>query len=275
MFSSPKRLHGIFLRTVIIMLYVLAAIVFSIDWVFIRRAFIEYGDNYIMVFGAIVNDGLWWRLSYLVNDITGGISTLLVDTTIIWRCWVLWDRQWRIVSLPIVCTIAGTVMKVIQILSTFRDSTGHDISDAGGFAAKIDWSLIYILMTLVTTLFCTLLIVYRIIRFAHRLLLFRSIIYALTESCVIYSLALIVYLALVGKNMRAAFYADTVATYVKVIAPTLLVLCVAASSKSRSSNEETSSSSDLTGICFRRNDESSGDDVGDASVPGSHRAYTA
>ncbi|KAK0460272.1 uncharacterized protein EV420DRAFT_1535964, partial [Desarmillaria tabescens] len=274
MFSSPKRLHGTFLRTVIITLYLLATMAFVMDWAFIRHAFIAYGDNYIKVFGAIVDDGLWWRLDYFVAGITGGISTLLVDTTIIWRCWVLWDRQWRIFSLPIVCTVAGTVMKVMQILSDLLNSS-NGFSEAGGFAAKTDWSLIYILMTLVTTLFCTLLIVYRIIRFAHRLLLFRSIIYALTESCVIYSLALIVYLALVGKNMAAAYYVDIVAAYVKVIAPTLLVLHVAVSSKPSASNEETSRSRDLTEICFRRMDENSCDDVGDASVPGSHRAYTA
>ncbi|KAK0460265.1 uncharacterized protein EV420DRAFT_1641606 [Desarmillaria tabescens] len=192
MFSSPKRLHGIFLRTVIIILNVLATITFAMGWAFIRHAFIAYGDNYIKVFGAIAEDGLWWRLRYFVYGINGGVSTLLVDTTIIWRCWVLWDRQWRIVSLPIVCTVAGTVMKVMQILSDLPNSP-NGFSEAGGFSAKIDWSLSYILLTLATTLTCTLLIVYRVVRQASRMSASRKIVKMLIESSAIYSLSLIVY----------------------------------------------------------------------------------
>ncbi len=92
----------------------------------------------------------------------------------------------------------------------------YDISKTGVFAVKIDWSLIYVLLTLSATVLCTVLIVYRIVHFTHRLLLFRSIIFALIESSAIYTLALILYLALVARNMMAADYADTFSAYVKV-----------------------------------------------------------
>ncbi|PBK96097.1 hypothetical protein ARMGADRAFT_1077607 [Armillaria gallica] len=108
-FTSTKRLHGTFLRTIIIMLYVLATISFVIDWVFERRVFITYGDIYYSMFSALTDNEPWLaRAWYLIGSITGGISTLLVDAIIIWRCWVLWDCQWRIVSLPIICAIATT-----------------------------------------------------------------------------------------------------------------------------------------------------------------------
>ncbi|SJL15476.1 uncharacterized protein ARMOST_18974 [Armillaria ostoyae] len=240
-FSSTKRLHGTFLRTIIIVLYVLATISFVIDWVFGHRAFITYGDNYYTVFSALMDDGPWWRACFLIDAITGGGSTLLVDVTIIWRCWVLWDRQWRIVFLPIICTIAGTAMKIMETLSVVYSST-DDISKIGVFAPQIDWSLIYIVLTLTTTVLCTVLILYRIGRFAHRLLLFRSIISALIESSAIYTLALVVYLALVRGNTMSAAYADIVATYVRAIAPTLLVLRVAARSTPQGSHCRTDTS---------------------------------
>ncbi|SJL15550.1 uncharacterized protein ARMOST_19051 [Armillaria ostoyae] len=58
------------------------------------------------MFSALMVDGPWWQAHSFINGITGGISTLLVDVTMIWHCWVLWDCQWRIVVLPIICAIA-------------------------------------------------------------------------------------------------------------------------------------------------------------------------
>ncbi|SJL18782.1 uncharacterized protein ARMOST_22382 [Armillaria ostoyae] len=252
------------------MLYVLRTILLAMDWEFERCIFIEYGENYSTRFTELMDDGPWGRAYCLVNGITGGTSTLLVDVTIIWHCWVLWDHQWRIVLLPIICAIAGTIMKTMQILSYFPNST-DDISNTGGSVHYfIDWVSIYALLTLVTTLMCTVLIVYRIIRFAHRLLVFRGILSALIESSTIYMLALIVYLVLVGRNMIAVYYTDIIASYVKAIALTLLVLRVVARSNSGSSNEEHNASRDLSVICFQRMDENSCDDIGESSVPGSH-----
>ncbi len=57
---------------------------------------------------------------------------------------------------------------------------------------------------------------YRIVRSARRLLLFRRITSALIESTMIYTLALIVYLVLVGRNMMDAYYAYIVAAYARV-----------------------------------------------------------
>ncbi len=105
-------------------------------------------------------------------------------------------------------------MKAMQLFSDIH--LFHYFSQGTLFLTEINWSLIYIVLHLTTTLMCTLLIVYRIVRFAHRLFLFRHIISALIESAMIYTLMLIVYLALVGRNLMAAYYADIVAAYVKV-----------------------------------------------------------
>ncbi len=103
-------------------------------------------------------------------------------------------------------------MQTFKNLLNFTDTI--DISPR--FVGDMDWSLIYILMTLATTVICTILILYRIIRLAHRIFLFRSIISILIESSAMYSLALIVYLALVVKNLEVAYYADTFAAYIRV-----------------------------------------------------------
>ncbi len=78
-----KRSHGAFLRTIIIMLYVLFTMAFIMDWIFSRRAFIDYGYNYFGVFIALVDDSRWRREDDFIDGIIGGICTILVDVTIV------------------------------------------------------------------------------------------------------------------------------------------------------------------------------------------------
>ncbi|PBK62557.1 hypothetical protein ARMSODRAFT_964056 [Armillaria solidipes] len=221
-FSSPKRLRSSFLSTIIIALYVLSTIAFGIDWAFKRHTFIQYGDNYYRVYTALVDDSPWWRANYLAGSINGGVSTLLVDITIIWRCWILWDYRWRVIFVPIVCVVGSTAMKIMQMFSDIR-TLNDNISKNKGFAAEIDWSLIYVILMLAITVLCTLLIVYRIVRHAPGMSASRKIVEIFIESSAMYSLSLIIYVALVSKNLGAGYYVDTIAAYIRAIAPTLLV----------------------------------------------------
>ncbi|KAK0185435.1 hypothetical protein F5146DRAFT_1165124, partial [Armillaria mellea] len=191
-------------------------------WAFGHRGLIAYGNNCRTTYSALLDNSSSLRAYYLINDIAGGMSTLLVDLTIIWRCWVLWERRWRVIFIPILCAISSIIMKVMQMRSTFANLPDNT-KEVGQFAAEIDWSLLYILLMLATTLICTLLIVYRIVRHARRTSTSLKVIEMLIESSAIYSLSLIVYLALVSKNSESSYYADTIVTYVKLIAPTLLV----------------------------------------------------
>ncbi len=84
------------------------------------------------------------------------------------------------------------------------------------FAAEIDWSLIYIILVLATTLLCTFLITYRIVRYTPEISASRKIIEIFIESSAMYSLSLIIYVALVSKNLEVGYYADTIAAYVRV-----------------------------------------------------------
>ncbi|KAK0484164.1 hypothetical protein EDD18DRAFT_723341 [Armillaria luteobubalina] len=83
-------------------------------------------------------------------------------------------------------------------------------------------------MTLATMLLGAPLIAYRIAWHAPRMSASHKIIEMLVESCAIYSISLIIYLALVGRNLESANYADIVAAYIKPIALTLLVARVSA-----------------------------------------------
>ncbi|KAK0460275.1 uncharacterized protein EV420DRAFT_257526 [Desarmillaria tabescens] len=227
-----------FLVVIIVMLYLLATIGFSFDWAFVHRAFVGHGNNLYTVFKAAELPSPWWIAFQLIDGITGGIGTFLVDITIVWRCWVIWDRQWRIVLFPTFCAVAGTVAKMIQLVSILRYET-QSIEDTEGSTPdpQFDFSVIYLSLTLVTTLSCTALIVYRILRVTgvHS---YCGILEALIESSAIYSMSLIIYLVLVICGLDGCFYADIFMMYIKSIAPTLLVARVASKSRRGDTSKE-------------------------------------
>ncbi len=69
--------------TVIITLYILTTVAFGVDWAYQQRAFIQNGDNFFTVFFALQAISPWWRTSQLVIGIGGGLSTFIVDITIV------------------------------------------------------------------------------------------------------------------------------------------------------------------------------------------------
>ncbi|PBK96156.1 hypothetical protein ARMGADRAFT_1028358 [Armillaria gallica] len=204
MFSPPKQIRSTFLRTVIITL----------------------------VFKELLVDSKWGRANYLISHITNGISILLVDATIIWRCWVLWVRRWKIVLLPGFFTIAGTAMVIMQILS----ESLHNSVKTGFFAAEIDWTFIYLLLTLTTTVMCTFLI---------------------------------------RRNLMAANFSETILQYIREIAPTLLTLRVAAIPNSSSGDRESNLSKNISDIDFWTvGENTSSDNPSEQSFSGSHGTHS-
>ncbi|KAK0494454.1 hypothetical protein EDD18DRAFT_1106986 [Armillaria luteobubalina] len=269
-YTSTKRAHNTFLRTIIILLYLLSTMAFAISWAFESRAFIQYGYNYYSVFSAFTDDGPWWSACYLISSITGGINTILVDVTLIWRCWELWGHQWWVILLPMMCAVVGTVMKGMQTYSDIHVLHLSDTNALNDYVAQIDWPLIYSLMTLATNLMCTLFIVYRIVRFAT-IFSFRNVISAMIQSSAIYSLAMIVYLFLLGgicwpQVMQTSSWGTG-------IAPTFLMLRVAAGSTA--SSDESAHSRPLSDINFRPiGGDTSSSNPSDQSVSESHGTRT-
>ncbi len=65
------------------MLYFLSTINFVVNCVFVCNAFIEYRYNYFSLYVALMGVRPWSIACSLISGITGGISTLLVDVTIV------------------------------------------------------------------------------------------------------------------------------------------------------------------------------------------------
>ncbi|PBK89749.1 hypothetical protein ARMGADRAFT_1083218 [Armillaria gallica] len=202
---------------VIILIHTLITINFASYWSLMCLAFIKNGQSFWSVFLEL-NDAT--KAAQWEMGITASISTILADLYMIWFCWMVWGRRWLVVLLPIFSLVSAIVSRIIMVYYDYVH-------------APVDTYAIiklYISFNLATTLSCTLLIIYRIVttvgagrRAEGRLKVYHRFIEVLVESSALYSVSLILDLAFTISIDSGSYYADTIASIMKGIAPTLLV----------------------------------------------------
>ncbi|KAK0203802.1 hypothetical protein DFS33DRAFT_832849 [Desarmillaria ectypa] len=212
------------LVVVIMLLHALITLGFGANWSCIRSAFIEHGQSFWTVYLNL----RFAQAAYWERGITMSMSTILTDLYMIWCCWMVWGRRWLVVLLPIISLISATTSKIMAVYLEYLDGSPR------GFLVP------YATLTLVTTLWCTLLIIYRILIVAGigrgaegRLRFYHCFIEVLVESSALYSISLILYLAFTIRNNLGAYYLDTIAGIAKGVAPTLLVTRVTTGHRAR------------------------------------------
>ncbi|PBK89795.1 hypothetical protein ARMGADRAFT_1014955 [Armillaria gallica] len=200
---------------VIILLHALITVNFAVNWSYVHSAFIGNGQSFWTVYlkfnGPV--QAFFWE-----SGITATIGTILADLYIIWCCWMVWGRRWLVVLLPILSQICATVSKIIHVYREYFNPP-EEI-----------FSMLYISFVLVTTLWCTLLIIYRILIVTGvkwggdgRLRVYQHFIEVLVESSALYSVSLLVFLALTIRGDLGMYYFDVIAGLAKGVAPTLLI----------------------------------------------------
>ncbi|SJL18450.1 uncharacterized protein ARMOST_22039 [Armillaria ostoyae] len=203
------------LVVVIILLHALITISFAVDWSFVHSAFVENGQNFWTVYVTIVNGAL---TTVVAGGIATSMSTIITDLYMIWCCWMIWGRRWPVVLPPILSLISATVSKIIEIYHSYINTP------------KLVFPTLYAAFVLATTLWCTVLIIYRILTATGvtrgaggRLRVYQRCIEVLVESSALYSISLIVFLALNIRNDFGLYYLDVIAGIAKGVAPTLLI----------------------------------------------------
>ncbi|KAK0476753.1 hypothetical protein IW261DRAFT_1421485 [Armillaria novae-zelandiae] len=202
------------LVVVIIFLYALTTINFATTWLYIQRGFIDNGQSFWTEYLKLAVA----QAAYLETGITSSISTVLADLYMIWCCWMVWGKFWPIVLLPILSLISAMVFKVFEIYIAYFDTS------------RGAYPMLYLSFILATTLWCTLLIIFRILTVTGvrrgaggRPKVFGRFIGVLVESSALYSIALILSLACFIRNDFKLYYFGVIAGIAKGVAPTLLI----------------------------------------------------
>ncbi|KAK0494396.1 hypothetical protein EDD18DRAFT_1176735 [Armillaria luteobubalina] len=235
-----------FMVFMVILLYTLATIYLAFQWSFTQYAFIDHGETFWWVFVGLQSVTDRAVIFRLVGGITGCASTVIADSSMIWRCWIVWGRRWWIIVLPVLCTISGTsrigtcsgvhkpdilplVFDAISVYHVVADTTGDQSdSDSSPYANRIDWTMLSLSLTLTTTLLCTLLIIYRIVTVAGGkhgagLRSYRGVVEIIVESAALYSVSTVVYMAFVARDELTGAYPNVITASIKGIVPTLIV----------------------------------------------------
>ncbi|PBK98879.1 hypothetical protein ARMGADRAFT_1123997 [Armillaria gallica] len=226
--NSKFRTIGRVMVASIIFLYITSTINFFLNWEF--RHDTTTGVEMVFTIGgkkAVVTGFPAVGPETPRIGITVVVSTVIADSIMIWRCWMVWGRRWLVVLIPILCLISGLVCQIWVIV--FRP---YSQIFPPGYLLYVSLLVIYISCILATTLWCTVLIVIRIltvIRGANdRRRDYRYIIEVLVESSALHSVTLIIYIALEARKNAASDYFDTLAAITTGVAPTLLAGRIAA-----------------------------------------------
>ncbi|KAK0221111.1 hypothetical protein EDD85DRAFT_983343 [Armillaria nabsnona] len=216
-----RRPH--FLIVTILLLYCLATYNLYYGWgVVVKLNFIDTnGESFLEAYqySPVATPLL------LTQGIDALLSTVLADAILIWRCWIVWGRSWLVVLVPIVSSRG-----IIAYYTAF-EPIGNTPPQALYLENVVNWAVVYSSLILATLLWCTILIIYRILSMggaAGRMRVYQRLIEMLVESASLYSAVIIVVLVLQVRNNGAGGYVEEFAIAIRAIAPTILVGRVAA-----------------------------------------------
>ncbi|KAK0479763.1 hypothetical protein IW261DRAFT_152024 [Armillaria novae-zelandiae] len=218
-FIANSRPNGKAMVAVIVLLHILTTINFAFQWSYTRSILVNNAQDLFTKSLRIFEAG---DTSFLETGITSAVCTILADSTMIWRCWMVWGRRWLITLFPALCLVSAIVFKIISIRRQLTDGDNDDLLTP----------VLYASFSLATTLWCTLLIIYRVWTVGRTnergLGAYRHVVEVLIESSALYSASLILFVAFFAHNDWAANYLDPITGIARGVAPTLLVGRVAA-----------------------------------------------
>ncbi|KAK0491779.1 hypothetical protein EDD18DRAFT_1186229 [Armillaria luteobubalina] len=228
MFNTQKYIHRNVLFAVLFVMYALATVHLAFRWKLVRSSFVVHGPEHLYVYMALASrDTFSARATY---SVTSSINILLADCIMIWRCWTFWNGKWRMIIVPMLCTIAGTIFNILYIIRNLDALGTHPFQDVIG---GTDWAIAYYSMTLSTTIVCTALILYPMLTAEapsgprSNLYTYHRVMAILVESSSLYAFSLILLLVYLSRDDLTAPYPQVILSSVTGIAPTLIVARVA------------------------------------------------
>ncbi|KAJ6554722.1 hypothetical protein B0H19DRAFT_1294700 [Mycena capillaripes] len=121
--------------------------------------------------------------------------TSMIDI-MIWRCWTMWNRNWKIITLPLTCTMVGAGLGFRSIAA--QVAFVHDPLSSP--TTYIDFGNAYFGLILATTISATFLILFRIYKMSEKStrksMKYGRVIEMVVESAALYLVALVVYIPL-------------------------------------------------------------------------------
>ncbi|KAK0219976.1 hypothetical protein IW262DRAFT_1461142 [Armillaria fumosa] len=199
----------------VIMLYILTTLNFAFNWSCRISAFIGNRQTSMAIYQEFIEP---ISVDPFGTRTTASMCNIISNSHMIWCCWVVWQRHWIVVLLPVLFLISGTGLQLVVLCTQFGNGTFQV------------FNILCISFNLATTLWCTTFIIYRILTIVRvryesegRLGPYRRFIEIFVESSAIYAIPAALYLAFILRDNQGVFYLDSLTNVTKGIAPTLFV----------------------------------------------------
>ncbi|KAK0468874.1 hypothetical protein IW261DRAFT_1517300 [Armillaria novae-zelandiae] len=214
---------------IILLLYLLEGFGLFNNWVLCITVYTTLAWTSVWETFILSNDSIPTAVA-LATRVTESLSSVLADTTMIWRCWIVWGRSWCVVLVPIACTTLATASRgIVAYYGYFEPS---DMPPRAAYLEKaVSWVMLYSSFTMATWLWCTIFIIYRILQMGGtvgRMHIYQRVIEMLVESAFLYSVVTVVLLVFEGHNDIASAYIGDLAIVMRGMMPTILVGRIAA-----------------------------------------------
>ncbi|KAF8188736.1 hypothetical protein BJ912DRAFT_968361 [Pholiota molesta] len=160
------------------------------QWYAIKLAFVDNGATRDSVFVSLFDLPKW---VYVAVDIPAYVGYVLADGLLIWRCFFVWNRSFRVISIPLFLFITENTLFLTLII--FRAIYGGITPDVATAIRINDLIFAAFLTTFIASLVTTVLIAYRIYAAAKQgrsKRRFRHVINIVVQSGALYCLALLV-----------------------------------------------------------------------------------
>ncbi|KAF9026952.1 hypothetical protein BDZ89DRAFT_1161059 [Hymenopellis radicata] len=225
----PRQRVG--LTIVLCLIWAVATMSFGLSWNGIYTTYVTHGQSEDSVLGYIsgIGSGNFTPQRRALN-ILGMTATpfnvVLAELTNVWRCGVLYQHNWFVVSLPVLCILGGLISHVFYMLVLFPPTTTF-----AGTLTQINWIIVYYSITASINILTTSLIIVRIIRIVglKRTRTYRGLIEIMVESAFLFSATYLVYLSLYLRDFylpyfsSANLYAQGMLNAVAAAAPTMII----------------------------------------------------
>jgi hypothetical protein len=162
-----------------------------------------------------------------VADLTNFLSIIIADSTMAWRMWIVWNRDWRVIVIPAITLSFGLVGGCFIVAYDFIGVQYH-------VHAYETWSEAMLAGTAGLNVLMTSMIVGRIYYVSHntRKLCpasqshkkYHTFVSSIVESGIAYTISALIFTILLHVNLDARLMFEGVFIYTVGIAPTLILL---------------------------------------------------
>ncbi|KAI0312427.1 hypothetical protein OF83DRAFT_659555 [Amylostereum chailletii] len=230
--SEPTRRNC--LLALVVGMYFCSTMHSSLQWLLYSNAINDTeGQDGVALLNSLTHIKPWIEAT---GDAFFCLNIFIADCLFIWRCWVVWQRRWIIVILPICATATGAVLAGLiindQVVALDSDVPYTVVQKTKQF---VTLSSAYFALSISTSLTTTLLITLRVLlvqrasrKFGVKRNPYSAVIEILVESAVLYSATLLIFVVLNSRKDTNFYFAQNIHAQVAGLAPMLIVLRVAA-----------------------------------------------